>query len=386
LFPSRWTIVVLVIAAVLPWLVIAFLSASGRAVYGISTPSPESGRAAKLGAGASRPQPAAHAKQGEQLSSTPLPPQPDPQAVAIAEINALADESIEVAQALVEDFPGQADPLGLIGMVHYRRGQTAKALEYWEQALQRDPHRPDLYDAMATVALRKGEFEKAAELCRKGLEKSARMPRLHCQLAEVLNFLGRPEESVSELQVAVKLSPGNGEFHCQLGKTYLLLNDYEKAKLSYETAVKLQPGNISAHYGLSRACAKLGMKDQSKREMAEFQKEQTESLPDQRGPKDGTRDASHCRRDFALTCAEAGTVYLNNGRPEKAEPLFRRGAAADPENTACRIQLAELLYSANRVPETIPIVGELIEIACKAWMADNSQQGQTARQARDRAM
>ena len=196
----------------------------------------------------------------------------------IAEISALKEESIEIAQALVEDFPGQADPLGLIGTVHYRRGQTVKALEYWEQALHATPIALIFMMRWRRLRFRKGEFAKAAELCRKGLEKSARMPHLHCQLAEVLNFLDRPEESLSELQVAVKLSPGNGELHCQLGKTYALLNEHEKAKLAYETAVKLQPGNTSAHYGLARACAKLGRKDQSKREMAEFQKEQTEKL------------------------------------------------------------------------------------------------------------
>ncbi len=113
-----------------------------------------------------------HAKPEEKPASKPVPPQADRQAAVKAEIDALEKESIEIAQTLIQDFPGKTDPLGLLGMVYNRCDRTAKALECWERALNRNPNRPDLYDTMAMVLLRKGEYEKAAELCRKGLEKS----------------------------------------------------------------------------------------------------------------------------------------------------------------------------------------------------------------------
>ena len=176
---------------------------------------------------------------------------------------------------------------------------------------------------------------------------STQTPHLLYQLTEALNFLGRLEESVNELQIAVRLFPENGDFHCQLGKTYMMLKEYDKAKISYETAVKLQPRSMSAYYGLFVVCTRLGMTDQSNQAMKQFRKLQGESLPVQWGPSDGTDDALSCRRGFAMTCADAGTIYLDNGMPGKAEPLLRRAAAVDPENIGCRIQLAELLYSAE---------------------------------------
>ena len=186
-------------------------------------------------------QPIPNSKEEDRHSKQPAPPPLDRQAVVKAEIDALERESIAIAQELIEDFPHKTDPLGLMGMVYNRCDQTAKALEYWQQALNRNSNRPDLYDAMATVALRRGENEKAADLCRKGLEKSFQMPHLHYQLADALNGMGQAEEAMRKLQIAITQAPDTGEIYCLLGKTYELLNEHEKARNSYERAVKLQP-------------------------------------------------------------------------------------------------------------------------------------------------
>jgi superkiller protein 3 len=306
--------------------------------------------------------PVRHVKQEEELSTKPAPPPPDRQAAIKAEIDALKNESIEIAQTLIQHFPTESDSLGLMGMLYDRCNQKAKAWEYWQKAMDRNPNRPDLYYTMVTIALRKGEYEKAAELCRKGLGKFAQMPQLHFQLAEALHGLGRPEESENELQLAIRLAPENGEIHRLLGKTYALLNEYGKAKTSYETAVKLQPRNSLAHYGLAIACARLGMEDQSHRAMEQYQKLHTESVQAQQSRTDVPYDVRTYQRNLAMTCADAAAVYLAKGMPAKVEPLLRRGADVDPEYTRCRIQLAQFLSGAKRLPETIPILRQLIEI------------------------
>ncbi len=278
------------------------------------------------------------------------------------EIEVLEKESVKIAQNLIQDFPCDSDSLGAMGMLYNRCDQTAKALEYWEKALAGNPNRADLYDSMATIALRKGEYGKAEELCRIGLGKSGEMPHLHYQRAEALSGLGRAEESLPELQIAIQLSPENGDFHCLLGKTYSLLNEYGKAKISYETAVKLQPRSVAAHYGLAVACAKLEMGDESNRVMEQYRKLKAKNMEDQRSRRGIADDAMKYWRILAMTCSDAATVYLAHGRPERAEPLLRRGAAADPNNTGCRVQLAQLLFHSKRLPETISILRELIKI------------------------
>jgi tetratricopeptide (TPR) repeat protein len=358
---SRWMIVLLAAAVFVPLSAIVFVSTSGHAMCGASIPSPTSNRAAPRLPPLPESQPLSppeDTQPGDKSTASQL----DPQTTAIVEIEALKKESTEIAKALTQEFPTQADPLSLLGLVYNRHGQTAKAIACWQRALKLNPNRPDLYDAMATVALHKGEFDEAAKLCRKGLEFSDQMPHLHSQLVEALNGLGQIEESVSELQTAVRLFPDNGDFHCKLANLYVLLQDYEKAKNSYETAVTLLPHSIAANYGLARTFEKLGLKDEAQRTMEECRKLQAETSPMRKDRHDAAGDVLNCRRDLATTCSEAATVYMNNGSPLKAEPLLRRGAEVDLKNVACRTQLEQLLFRANRVQEALPVVRELVEI------------------------
>ena len=104
------------------------------------------------------------------------------------------------------------------------------------------------------------------------------------------------------------------------------------------------------------------MEDESKRAMAQFQTLNAENMHDERSRRDLAYDVLKYRRILAMTCSDAGTVYLRSGRPGRAEALLRKGAEADPKNVSCRQQLAQILMGANRLPETVPLILELIEI------------------------
>jgi tetratricopeptide (TPR) repeat protein len=308
-------------------------------------------------------QPRPHLKVEGETKSPPKSTSPSDQAAAVrAEIEALQKESLQIAESLVQEYPNSTDGIGLLGTVYVNCGESAKAWQCWEQVLRRDPKRPDVYVAMAVVALRKAEYEKAAELCRKGLASSGGMPELHRYLAEALNGMGRPEEAVSELQRAIQMAPNDGDSHYHLGMSYSLLNEYEKAKASYEKAVRLQPGNPRSHYGLAVACAKLGLEEQSKQSMEQYQKLQAESMGRQRSRRGVEYDAPRYRRILAGTCSHAATVHLGQQKLEKAEELLRRGAAVDPQDTVCRVQLALLFLRTNREPQAAGMCKELIEI------------------------
>jgi Flp pilus assembly protein TadD len=214
---------------------------------------------------------------------------------------------------------------------------------------------------MATVSLRKGEYEKAMDLCRQGLGKGD-MPMLHYHLAEALVGLGRAEEALSESQIAAKAAPKDAEIYCQLGRTHTVLRDYEKARLDYEMAVKLQPDNKAAHYGLAMACAKLGLEDQHQRAVEQYEKLNAADVQVQRSRRDVAYDAEKYRTALAMTCCDAATVYLGGEMPKMAERLLRRAAEVAPKNTACRMQLVQLLCAKARATEAVPVAKELVEI------------------------
>jgi tetratricopeptide (TPR) repeat protein len=286
----------------------------------------------------------------------------DQVAAARAEVQALKTESLQIAEDLVRDYPNSTDGLGLLGMVYNDSGETAKAWQCWEQVLQRNPRRTDACAAMAGVALRKGEYERAAELCRKGLADAGETPDLHRRLGEALNGMGRPEEAVGQLQRAVQMAPNDAESHYLLGACYSLLDEFEKARASYQKAIDLQPADPRPHYGHAMACAKLGLEKESQESLQRSQKLHGESMMGQRSRRGILSDAIRYRRVLARTCCGAAVVYLGHHNLEKAEKLLRRGAAADPQDTACRMHLAVLLLQSNRGPEAIGMCKELVAI------------------------
>lgn len=316
------------------------------------------------------PQPGAAAEpktpQGHKEPTPPAETKPaDPIELARVQIDTLKNESLEIAERVVRDYPDNVDAIGMLGMTYNRFGEGAQAWECWQRALQRAPNRSDLYSAMASLANRRGEYEKALELCRRGLAKTTGTMELHRQLAQNLNSLGKPEEAVDVLRVAIEKAPGDGLNYLLLGASYSLLQDYEKAKSSYETAVKLMPEHASAHYGLSKALANLGLEEPSQQATERYEKLATEemdafrrrSAPENLVPQDVT----NYQNKMASTCAEAAAIYAKDRKLERAEQLLRRGSQAAPRDIQCRRQLVSLLMNANRTQEAAQLCKGLIE-------------------------
>jgi tetratricopeptide (TPR) repeat protein len=283
---------------------------------------------------------------------------PNPVADTQVAIEALKQESLAVANHLLEDCPGELDALGLMGNVQCHYGNTARGTECWEQCLRRDPSRVGFYDALAAVALRKADDEKAAQWCRQGLAQNPNAPHLHGRLGEALTALGRPEEAVPELQQETRISPANAEAHFLLGQAYSLLHEHQKAKSSFETAVMLDARQfkyeIKYHRALANACAKLGLDDEARQYRVSLRQ-----MSDRAPLYD---DLLNARQAAATTCGDAAAVYRNRGMISKAEELLRRAAALDAEKTDYRTRLAYIFLETGRESKAAEACRELIEL------------------------
>src|SRR5208282_4247276 len=99
---------------------------------------------------AAGPEPPVEDRVGD--AATPALPQADAVERVRAEVKALKQESLDLGHRLMEDYPDGADGPNLLGAIHYRCGEAAKAWQYWEQAWTRDPSRADACSGMASIA------------------------------------------------------------------------------------------------------------------------------------------------------------------------------------------------------------------------------------------
>ncbi|MBE3069677.1 MAG: tetratricopeptide repeat protein, partial [Planctomycetes bacterium] len=299
----------------------------------------------------------------------PLEPAPaDPTQLSAAQDKAevlLKKEAFEVTRQLMEDFPNNADAIGLYGTVLNYYGQTAEAVKCWEKCIEINPRRADAYHAMAMVAWRKSDYPKAAELWAKAKEINPDLRGMYGRYGEALLEMGKPEEAIAAAEKELTLAPGSVDAYALLGKAYLYLRDYDKAAANFEKSRQANPDNSQSYHGLMAIAARQGHADKAKEYSALFQK--TRAVEDAAAADRRRRASSQTwgGQVLARTCTDAGRLYTTARNAEKAEALWRRATDADPLNQDCRRLLVDLYRQSRRPREALSCCEQLVLLAPK---------------------
>jgi len=278
------------------------------------------------------------------------------------EIAGLKKEQLQLAEELIKEFPGSEDSLVVMGNVWNRYGDAAAALKFWQKAVAMNPNRADVYEIMGWLAIKKGQFEDAIVQYQKALAIQPRLPGAHSNLAHALMILGRLDEAMEALEKEIQISPNSSFAYFLLGQAYLQQKEYEKAKENYEAAIKIDPGYENAYYGLATVCAQLGDSDMAKAYSEKFKKLRAEERKDLRGRKLQYDDFVETQKSAALTYIEAGRMYRDDGKLQKAEELLKRAAGLDPENIISFQELASLYQKQGQLSKTLEMHKKISEI------------------------
>ena len=305
------------------------------------------GGCGRSGGSKEEPQQAAGPAPAAQAAAPPSReaerPQPDP----------VKEARAEIAAPRGGDRGGKESCPGLSG-THGRHRFAGHGLQSLQRARpghavlgtggRPNPKRADLFQAMATVALQSGDNEKAAVLCRRGLERFGQgcFPALH--FGGSLDRLGRSRGG------RPRTATGDRAF---LPTTARAITCWARPITCWKTgsrpgaatkwpwAAARQP-DCALRAG-QRVRDALGRDDQSAQSMEEYRKLQAESMDEQRRKRGVAYDVAAYRNIVSTTCREAATDYAGD-KNNKAEQLLRRGAKADPADTACRINLVLVLW------------------------------------------
>ncbi len=298
----------------------------------------------------------------EPPSLPPRPPAAPPEPAFTEEmtVEALRKEAVDVARQLMEAYPHRAGPIGLMGMVHNRQGNTAAAVKCWQKCLDLDPRRADAYKSMGEVAARKGEDEKAVALFRKALQIHPTAPDVHDALGRTLMKLVETQQAIAVLEKGAAIFPKASRSHHALARAYLQAKEYRKAKKSYQAAIAIRGDLTNAYYGLATACARLALTDQARKHRQKFQELKAADRKARKDQRDALLDEVRREREHvAGSHTDAGHVYLGYGDAGKAQRLWLRAATLDPKNTACRGALATLYQRANRPTAALEICRQI---------------------------
>jgi tetratricopeptide (TPR) repeat protein len=277
-------------------------------------------------------------------------------------IAALKRQDMQLAQQLLRDFPRSDATLAFVGSVYGQHGNNIEAVKFLNKALELNPNRPDVYNALGWVAFTKGVYEEAITHWRRALEVDAELPGLRSSIAFSLMALGRHKEAIEQLENDLQIFPRSVYSHFLLGQAYLQQKDYENAKKHYQTAIGFDQNYMSAYYGLFTACARLKQQAKAREYMATFRKLKAEEMKALKAHDRAYDDLVTMRQTVAENQIKAALIYRALGRSDRAEELLEKAITLEPENPIYLMELAGLYSMTNRPAEALKVYKRISEI------------------------
>lgn len=148
--------------------------------------------------------------------------------------------------------------------------QYADAAAAFEQVVKL---RPDYKDGWINEGLNRIEWEKYGEArvpLEKALELAPKDARALYYMALVERRTGHPEAEIADLEEVVRQYPRARDPLRELGISYYQGHRPEDAVTTFKQLQDVDPDDLAAHYNLAILYRRLGMKDQAKKESAQY--------------------------------------------------------------------------------------------------------------------
>ncbi len=203
-----------------------------------------------------------------------------------------------------------------IGLAYYADGQDARALTFFDAALQSVPDETTIMGKegillyKASCHFSQFAFDKAVAALEEAVALNPDFFEARQNLAVAYSAYCNPDGALEQSQEALRLRPGDDAAHYLLG---VLLSDdsrWDAAVAALQEAVRLDPDDAAKHSALAQALASLGRAEEADQEFAEARRLLTAA------PASGEDEVS--------AIVELGDAQLNQGDVDGALATYSR--------------------------------------------------------------
>jgi Flp pilus assembly protein TadD len=147
------------------------------------------------------------------------------------------DEAISLLQKAqqISDDPETRAILALA------RGDNARAIGEYEEAVRRDPESADLHNDLAASLARAGRDAEALAQYHEALRLAPRQYDAHMNLGALLSRQEKDAEAAEEFLAAAQESPRSAEPHVYVALVYAKLGRFRDAEREMTTAIQIDP-------------------------------------------------------------------------------------------------------------------------------------------------
>ena len=162
-------------------------------------------------------------------------------------------ESIKVFLDALQADPDRADVHDAVATAYFIVKQYDKAIEHFTRVTQLRPKDAKAYVNLGAVHNRKEEFPKAADLLKKAVTRDGKSVEAYYNLGIAYRGLKQPAMAINSYKEAIKINPRMLDAMQNLGNTYLEMNNLKGAIEQYKKALEINPDFERAQRGLARA-------------------------------------------------------------------------------------------------------------------------------------
>jgi len=215
-----------------------------------------------------------------------------------------------------------------LGRVYLDMARAPRARQELETALEQAPGNAQILSLLGEAERQLGDSARAVDLNRQALKSDATFVQARFYLGLALLDLKQYAEAIRELQQVVKSGANGAEASMGLGMAYLAAGRIDEAVTTLRDAVRLDPSQPGTHLQLARAYRLKGLYNDALNE-------QKLALPS--GPASLGALYTNLEPDVYM---EEGLVRLKQGRLEAAATAFQKVLDLDASAEEAKKQLA----------------------------------------------
>ena len=230
-------------------------------------------------------------------------------------------ESEREASELLALAPDHVHLLTLLATAAQRRGDSAKAIDFWTRAAIAPGATAVHWNGLGLLHASLGNAREASS----AFERASRVDPLYAvafnNLGLSLQKIGNLEGAYAALREAIRLDPNCSDAHCRLGELLRRSGRFEEALERFEAALRMNPLNAKAFHG-------LGMVHHEQGNLAQA--------------LEHYRDALRVRPDFHEPSNNIAVVLKELGQFDAAIAQFHRTLALAPHQAHAIYNLSQL--------------------------------------------
>jgi tetratricopeptide (TPR) repeat protein len=142
-------------------------------------------------------------------------------------------------------------------------GAYERAVEAYDDAIERSPNNPTLYLARARLALTQNNADEARQYIRTALEKKGNYTEAIFLLSQLQVQEGNIDEAIRSVQQATLIEPNNPVIYFQLGFLHYNQGNYQESIAALEEATRLSDQYANARYFLGLAYHQVGARQRA---------------------------------------------------------------------------------------------------------------------------